>query len=1544
MFRTPRRVLIPPTPQGCAYLLCFIFVFLLLPREAAAADPVVWTSAVNVSVNGNSITKNAGSNNTWNAGAASLNVIRDGYGFVEFTATETNTARMVGLNNGNSNQDFSDIDFALYLTTGAALYVYENGTSRGQVGTYAAGDRLRVEVRYGQVRYLKNGTAVYGSGVVPRYPLRVDTSLYTTGATITDVKIGNLTWTDGSGVLISGDSVTKTETSSAWDSGAISTNSIESGDGFLEFIATETDKSRIAGLANGNSDNSLSDIEFGIELRDDGNVEIFESGTSRGTVGAYLSGDRFRVEVSGGVVRYYLNGIVIYTSAVTPAFPLRADCSFYSQDATLTDVILETLTWTNPSNLTVQGSTLTKTGSDGWNATASSSNSIQSGDGWVEFTALETDKERVLGLKSTGSASSYTDIDFAIDLTASGTIEIFELGTSRGSYGSYVHGDRLRIEIEYGIVRYLKNSALLYTSSTAPSYPLHVEAAAYSMGATLVNVAMGDLVWTNGVKVKVLGNSLTKTGTAYEYDAGAISSRAISSGYVEVVTNFTPTDQLFGFGKGDSNQGFYDVNYGFWISATTFLVSEGGTYRTGSISYVRGDRLRVSIESGTVKYYKNGTLLYTSGIAPTLPLRVDTSIRGYATTLFNVVLVGDAVTDQLTNPGMTPAPGTYTAVQSVTLSHGITGTTIRYTTDGTDPDTNSTVYSGPIAVNVSLTLKAKAWRNGYDSSNVTTGVYTLKLPMPSISPGTATYNVPQSVTMSHGLAGTTIWYTDDGTTPTPSSTQYSSPITVDHPITLQAIATKPGWSNSDVRSATYTMKVGTPGFSVAGGSYAGVQTVTVTTSTPSPTLRYTLDGSSPTPTSPEITGPITVDHSNTLRVIGYKTGWTTSDQNQATYMITLGSVDTPVFTPSAGTYTSSQTVSLSSTTGGTTIRYTTDGTDPTVRSKIYSSPILLETTTQLKAQAFKGDYVASSVASGLYVIDWGTVDTPRLSPGSGTYTTSQTVTVTTETPGATIHYTTNGNDPTENDPIIASGGTLTIEKSKSLKAKAWKSDTPESGVGRGDYHITGAITLGGNFSLALKADGTVWSWGNNASGQLGLGSTGGTYTTPTQITSASGFVSISAGTSHVLAIKNDGTVWAWGLNTNGQLGDGTTTTRTSPVQVSTLTNVISVSAAQAHSLALKSDGTVWAWGNDSMTDYGRRPVQIALLKGITAIAAKRKHNFALQSDGELSGALWAWGYNDLSWDTNFSVTIYGNGTTENHATPIRVSDLTGVVKVSAGYTHTLALKEDGSVWGWGANAYGFLGDGGYNSSNVPIRVVQSINPTDPILSLGAAVNYSILGQRKKTSGQSFVWGWGYNGNSSLGVPTTNSINPNPILSLMTGAFDTAVGEGYHVAALHLDGSVWMWGYNSSGQLGDGTTTTRVTPAAISGFSLADNAWLLTDDDEDGLEAWVELEIGSDPGNADTNGDGISDGAAFGSNISTTDSDVDGDGASNLKERERGTDPFRADTDSDGTNDSADCFALDPARASCPSPNPSDTTPPNITLTRPTHATLTGSNP
>jgi RHS repeat-associated protein len=160
---------------------------LLVVADVGAAQPVAWQNAVGVSVSGGSLTKPGG--DAWNAGASSLQTIGSGDGYVEFTAAETHTYRMAGLSNGDSHQSYEDIDFAIYPAAGGGLHVYEGGFYKANLGGYAAGDRLKVAVEGGAVKYYRNDALLYTSGVAPTYPLRVDTSLYSTGATVQNVTL-----------------------------------------------------------------------------------------------------------------------------------------------------------------------------------------------------------------------------------------------------------------------------------------------------------------------------------------------------------------------------------------------------------------------------------------------------------------------------------------------------------------------------------------------------------------------------------------------------------------------------------------------------------------------------------------------------------------------------------------------------------------------------------------------------------------------------------------------------------------------------------------------------------------------------------------------------------------------------------------------------------------------------------------------------------------------------------------------------------------------------------------------------------------------------------------------------------------------------------------------------------------------------------------------------------------------------------------------------------------------------------------------------------
>ncbi|MBF0457838.1 MAG: hypothetical protein HQK99_08090 [Nitrospirae bacterium] len=175
-----------------------------------------------------------------------------------------------------------------------------------------------------------------------------------------------------------------------------------------------------------------------------------------------------------------------------------------------------------------------------------------------------------------------------------------------------------------------------------------------------------------------------------------------------------------------------------------------------------------------------------------------------------------------------------------------------------------------------------------------------------------------------------------------------------------------------------------------------------------------------------------------------------------------------------------------------------------------------------------------------------------------------------------------------------------------------------------------AIAGGGRHAIALMSDGTVYTWGRNSEGQLGNG-TNTNSNIPVQVSGLTGVTAISGGYCHTIALKNGGTVWTWGYNYYGQLGNGTSTNSNTPVQVSGLTGVTAIAGGAGYSTtAMMSDGTVWAWGynyygqlgNGTSTD-SNTPVQVSGLTGVTAIASGVYHTIALRS----SGAVWTWGYN-----------------------------------------------------------------------------------------------------------------------------------------------------------------------------------------------------------------------------------------------------------------------------------------------------------------------------
>jgi len=240
-------------------------------------------------------------------------------------------------------------------------------------------------------------------------------------------------------------------------------------------------------------------------------------------------------------------------------------------------------------------------------------------------------------------------------------------------------------------------------------------------------------------------------------------------------------------------------------------------------------------------------------------------------------------------PTFSPAAGTYTTAQTVTIRDATGGASIYYTTDGTTPTTSSTLYSGPIMVSTSQTLQAIATATGFSVSPVATAAYTISavLPAPTFSVAAGNYLTTQTVIISDSTAGTTIYYTTDGTTPTASSTRYTGAITVSVTQTIEAIAVEAGFTNSTVASAFYTISsvLQTPVFSVAAGTYATAQTVALSDPHAGVTIYYTTDGTTPTTSSTVYTAPITVSTTETLEAIAVEAGFTNSAIATATYTI-----------------------------------------------------------------------------------------------------------------------------------------------------------------------------------------------------------------------------------------------------------------------------------------------------------------------------------------------------------------------------------------------------------------------------------------------------------------------------------------------------------------------------------------------------------------------------------------------------------------------------------------------------------------------------------
>jgi hypothetical protein len=507
--------------------------------------------------------------------------------------------------------------------------------------------------------------------------------------------------------------------------------------------------------------------------------------------------------------------------------------------------------------------------------------------------------------------------------------------------------------------------------------------------------------------------------------------------------------------------------------------------------------------------------------------------------------------------------------------------------------------------------------------------------------------------------------------------------------------------------------------------------------------------------------------------------------------------------------------------------------------------------------------------------------------GPLTQVTGTSVQVTCASPGNfTIHYTTNGFDPTDADPVVVSGSSVRLDTSAILKASAWSTGHLTGPVKTASYNFTGAVTGGAQHSLAIRSDGTVWAWGANESGQLGVGTTT-MHTSPVQVPGIVNAISIAADGNISTALTGDGKVYQWG---GGTLTPQQTTTVPGATGIVTgsagtlvSTGTVTYAVGTNHQLKMSANGALQGRYDNSLYQIGWYVTQLQpngqwLSAPYPGFTSDWVDSTDLSGD---PGRLTARGDHDFCISNG---NVWWLGTIGSQSTPAWTSGIyasRNATAIASGIGHGILLTSTGSVLTWGVNARGETGQGSIDGGSVWYRT-------------GAAST----------------------------VPPLNGF--------------VAIGAGeYHSLAVSSYGEVWTWGDNGGGQLGDGSTFSQGSPVRT-GFYL--DKW--DDTDNDGLIRGKELELGSNPYAADTNSDGISDGKALAWGLSLTDTDMDGDGVSNAQEIAQGSNPFLQDSDGDGVPDNSDAFPLDPTRSSPLTPVPGDTTPPTITLTKPAGAILT----
>ena len=353
------------------------------------------------------------------------------------------------------------------------------------------------------------------------------------------------------------------------------------------------------------------------------------------------------------------------------------------------------------------------------------------------------------------------------------------------------------------------------------------------------------------------------------------------------------------------------------------------------------------------------------------------------------------------------------------------------------------------------------------------------------------------------------------------------------------------------------------------------------------------------------------------------------------------------------------------------------------------------------------------------------------------------------------------------------------------------------------YYLRG----GSVWTSIMDVSHNVWAWGHNVAGELGDNTSASKRSPVSVVGGFTDWIQVSAGVQqHSVGVRANGTAWAWGQGVYGKLGDGTAINKSSPVLVAGgFTDWIQVSAGGSHTVGIRSNGTAWAWGRNNYSQLGdnttvNKSSPVSVVGGFTdwiQVSAGSTHTTGLRSNG----TAWAWG-------RNFAGSL-GDGTGTTRSSPVSVvGGFRDWIQVSAGANHTTAVRANGTAWAWGLGANGRLGDGTAVSKSSPVSVVGGF--TDWV-QVSTSNNHTIGIRANGTA-----WAWGSGPLGQLGDNTT--VDKSSPVSVVGGFIDWVQVDagGFHSAGLRANGTAWAWGYGGSGRLGDNTVVDKSSPVSVVG--------------------------------------------------------------------------------------------------------------------------------